>query len=421
MADVPTCGGPEGEPLVETIVRREWGRLLSSLIGSLQDFQLAEDSLQDAVESALHHWGRNGPPRSPAGWLLQVARRKAIDRLRRSQNFQRKQAEIAHLIELENEMPSEMESEDIPDERLRLIFTCCHPALAEKSRVALTLRTLGGLTTGEIARAFLDAETTMAQRLVRAKRKIKTAGIAYMVPGPEQWTERLGSVLNVIYLIFNEGWAASSGSGHTRVDLSNEAIRLARGLNALRPGEAEVEGLLALMLLHDSRREARNADAGRFVALEHQDRTLWDKGKIREGRVLVKTALARGPAGPFQIQAAISAVHAEAGSYSQTGWQEIVQLYDVLYSLQPSPVVILNQAVARSNTDGPQPALEQVMPLAAELDAYQPFHAAIADFHRRLGNQEAANLAYRRAIELSENETERAFLTAQLAGLSSKS
>ena len=280
-----------GARAIAEIVREHWGRLLSSLIGTLRDFQLAEDSLQDACESALVHWTRSGLPRSPAGWLLQTARRKAIDRIRRARNFERKSADYALLIEMEQQTPDEFDESAIPDERLRLFFTCCHPALEEKTRIALTLRTLGGLTTREIARAFLDSEEAMAQRLVRAKQKIAKAGIPYLVPDAEALPQRLASVLGTLYLIFNEGYAATSGDTQIRRNLCDEAIRMTRVVHVLKPGEPEVMGLLALMLLHDSRRLARANTEGHVISLEEQDRSQWLQPQIREGVALIEQAL----------------------------------------------------------------------------------------------------------------------------------
>ena len=404
---------PDATAITE-IVRGEWGRLLSSLIGTLRDFQLAEDCLQDAVESALVHWTRGGLPRSPAGWLLQTARRKAIDRIRRERNFERKSAEYALLLDMEQEMPELADEEVIPDERLRLIFTCCHPALEEKTRIALTLRTLGGLTTREIARAFLDSEEAMAQRLVRAKNKIAAAGIPYAVPQADALPARIASVLGVLYLIFNEGYAASSGDEQVRRDLCDEAIRLARVLNALRPGEPEIMGLLALMLLHDSRRAARADAEGNLVPLEEQDRGLWRHVQITEGAVLIEAALQRGAIGRFQLQAAISAVHAEAPSMEETRWSEILGLYDLLVRIQPNAVVRLNRAVAMSFAETPDAGLQELAGLADALDAYQPFHAARADCLRRAGRSAEAREAYGRAIELSSNPRERAFLQGRM-------
>jgi RNA polymerase sigma-70 factor, ECF subfamily len=396
---------------IDDIVRNDWGRLLSSLIGILRDFQLAEDSLQDALESALKHWSRSGLPQSPAGWLLQTARRKAIDRIRRHRNFEKKSAEYALLIDVEQNSADALDDTAIPDERLQLIFTCCHPALDEKTRIALTLRTLGGLTTVEIARAFLDTEEAMAQRLVRAKDKIKKAGIPYQVPDAEAWPERMGSVLSVLYLIFNEGYAATSGDTQIRHSLCDEAIRLARILLGLRPGEPEVMGLLALMLLHGSRSPARIDADGRMVPLEHQDRALWLQQHIAEGVALVEQALMRGQLGPYQLQAAISAVHAEAPSIAKTDWSEIVGLYEVLDRLRPNPVVRLNRAAAVSYALSPAAALIELDALSPALDRYQPFHATRADCLRRVGRLDEAANAYDRAIALSNNPLERDFLS----------
>lgn len=399
---------------IENLVRGEWGKLLSCLISYLGDFQLAEDSLQDALESALNHWQRNGVPSSPAGWLLQTARRKAIDRIRRVANFNSKQAEYQHLLEIDLSGDESESMHEIPDERLRLIFTCCHPALDEKSRIALTLRTLGGLKTDEIARAFLDSEATMAQRIVRAKRKIKISAIPYVIPEPDQWDERLATVLGVLYFIFNEGYFSDSGDSQIRVELSNEAIRLTGILMTLRPGEAEIEGLLALMLLHDSRRWARHDETGSMIALDEQDRTLWDKHKIREGLGYLNLALVKAQPGPYQIQAAISALHSQAPTSGKTEWTEIVLLYDELYKLRPNPVVALNKCVAISFAQDPKTALVIMEKLRSKLDSYQPYHAALADFHRRNGNKHKAEISYLKAIEMSGENNTREFLERRL-------
>ena len=407
---------------IEKIVREEWGRVLSALLGSVRDFEIAEDALQDAVEAALKDWTRKEVPGSPGAWLLQTARRKAIDRLRRGANFAAKRDDVAYYEALRaaerQTRPDDM-SEPFPDERLRLVFTCCHPALAESARVALTLRTLGGLTTPEIARAFLVGEDAMAQRLVRAQRKIKAANIPYEVPDRDQWAERLGSVLAVIYLIFNEGYTAISSADPTRADLCREAIRLARILCGLVPDEPEAAGLLALMLLHDSRRPARTSDDREFATLETQDRGLWDRAQIEEGLCITRRALATGAVGPYQIQAAISAVHAEAADYDATDWEQINLLYAKLYELQPSPIVLLNAAVALSFAVSAEAGLRAMdeLALSGELDAYQPYFAARADLLRRAGHTLAAAAAYRRAIELSRTDAQRKFLEKRLRDL----
>ncbi|HXV75591.1 MAG TPA: RNA polymerase sigma factor [Candidatus Polarisedimenticolaceae bacterium] len=404
--------------IVERTIREHWGYILATLVGYVRDLQLAEDVLQDAAVAALEHWPASGVPRHPCAWLLQTARRKAIDRFRRDRRFEGRKAELQRMLELEQRAAGETE-ETLVDERLSLIFTCCHPALGETARVALTLRTLGGLTTAEIARAFLVAEPTMHQRLVRAQAKIKTSGIPYRVPPPELWPERLDSVLAVIYLIFNEGYAARSGGEPTRTDLSDEAIRLGRIVVRLAPSEPEAVGLLALMLLHDSRREARTDAAGRLVPLSEQDRGSWNRGRIAEGERLLRRALAAGRAGPYRVQAAISACHATATSHETTDWHEITGLYAKLYELQPSWVVKLNQIVALSFAVGPEAGLRALAPLESVkiLHGYQPFHAARADLLRRAGRSGEAATAYRRALELTTNAAERGFLERRLDGL----
>ena len=408
MATPPASAPARHE--IAAIARQDWGRLVASLIRLVGDFQLAEDCLQDALESALRHWTRDGIPANPPGWLLQTARRKAIDRIRRSRNFERKSEEYARLIELDHDDQANHAMPVIPDERLALIFTCCHPALDPKSRIALTLRTLGGLTTSEIARSFLDRETAMAQRLVRAQRKIREAAIPFAVPEPSQWSDRLQSVLGVLYLIFSEGYAASEGDDRLRHDLCNEAIRLATILDRLKPDEPEVEGLLALMLLHNSRKAARIGRDGVPVALEDQQRDLWDQQAIINGIALVSRALRKGSPGPYQLQAAISAIHAEAPSHDETGWQEIVLLYDQLYSHQPNPVVLLNRAVALSYSSGAGAALASLEEIDDNLQDYQPYHAARADFLARAGRSHEALAAYDKAIGLSQNRHDRLFL-----------
>jgi RNA polymerase sigma-70 factor (ECF subfamily) len=398
---------------IDALMRRDGGRLLSSLVGAIRDFQLAEDSLQDAMESALVHWTRNGLPRSPPAWIMQTARRKAIDRLRRSANFRAKSDEIAHLIEMENHSPEEEADEPIKDERLKLIFTCCHPALEQKTRVALTLRSVCGLKTEEIADAFLDSQDAMAQRLVRARQKITAAGIPFEVPGPDGWSERLDSVLAVIYLIFNEGYASSGGS-HIRIDLCEEAIRLGRMLNGLKPKEPEIEGLLALMLLHHARHAARLDREGAVVSLEDQNRKLWNRGEIAEGGSMVELALKRGRPGPYQLQAAIVAIHADSPSFAETDWEEIALLYGVLCRMSPNPVFELNRIVAISYDDGPETALARLAAIAPMLTQYQPFHAVQADLLDRLGRKAEAKLAFQLAHDLSQTEAEKLFFQKKL-------
>ncbi|TQV84719.1 RNA polymerase sigma factor [Exilibacterium tricleocarpae] len=402
------------QAVIAQTVKHEWGRLYASLVKYLNDFDLAEEVLQEALVAALEHWPGEGVPASPRAWLLQTARRKAIDRIRRRRNFAAKAAELEVLLELERQ-EGEMTTDDtFPDERLKLVFTCCHPALGEQARVALTLRTLGGLTTTEIARAFLLPETTLAQRLVRAKRKIKAANIPYKVPDPDQWQERLSSVLAVIYLIFNEGYTATQGGSLTREELCGEAIRLGQLLTRLLQGEPEAAGLLALMLLHDSRREARVDGHGGYLTLEQQDRDRWDRGRIRAGITYLDTALSLRRPGPYQIQAAISAVHARAAAFADTDWHEITLLYDKLYELQPSPVIKLNAAVAHSFHRGAAAGLRALEQLQTELHRYQPYHAARADMLKRVGATEAAIEAYKSAIQLSSNQVERDYLERQL-------
>jgi len=411
-------GGAASDPIagaIDRIIRADGGRLLSCLVVILRDFQLAEDSLQDAVESAIVHWGRSGVPTSPSAWLMRTARRKAIDRIRRAINFRHKAKELEALIALDADDETEA-AEAIPDERLKLIFTCCHPALDRNVSVALTLRSICGLTTEEIARAHLVSADAMAQRLVRARHKIAKAGIGYEIPGPEGFAARLDAVLAVIYLIFNEGYAASSGR-YLRTDLCEEAIRLARLLDQLMPGEPEIEGLLALVLLHHSRSGSRLTDAGALIALEHQDRVAWNRALIAEGTVLVTTALGRGRPAPYQLQAAIAALHAEAESFATTDWPQLVLLYDELLRRRPNPVVALNRLVALSYTCGPADALAQLQPLAAELQRYQPYHAVKADLHTRLGQASEAQAHYDEAISLSSSEAERRYLRSRQAEL----
>ena len=396
--------------------------MLASLNARVRDLELAEDSLQEAVVTALQRWPGDGLPDHPAAWLLTTARRKAIDRIRRDRAFDSKRPELLALAAYRTQAEQDDVDGSIPDDRLRLVFTCCHPAITEQSRVALTLCTLGGLTTSEIAHAFLVPQSTMAQRLVRAKNKIKAANIPYRVPPPDLWAERFESVLGVIYLIFNEGYAATSGPDLTRPDLGQEAIRLGRLLVSLAPHDAEGAGLLALMLLHDARRDARTDPSGRFVPLEHQDRGRWNREQIAAGVASLERALHMKRLGPYQVQAAISAVHVQADSYAATDWRQIVGLYDTLRELQPSPVVKLNAAVALAMVNGPEAGLDALVELQEQgaLERYQPYHAAHADLLRRTGRFRAAVAAYRDAIVLTENLTERRFLEERLQDVSSR-
>jgi RNA polymerase sigma factor (sigma-70 family) len=389
---------------LNSLAREDRGRLLSALIARLKDFQLAEDSLQEAMVSAIGHWSRNGVPGSPKGWLLQVAYRKAIDRIRQKKSEAKFGADIKILRDEESEAH---DMEAIPDSRLSLIFTCCHPALEPKSQVALTLRTLGGLTTGEIARAFLDQETTMGQRLSRAKSKIAAAGIPYAVPGPDEWPDRLQSVLSVVYLIFNAGYSAGPVSG---LNLAEEAVFLARLLMQLRPEDAEIEGCLALMLITHARREARTDAAGASISLGVQDRSLWRQDEIAEGLKVIDTAILRRQPGPFQIKAAIAACHSQGET---SDWPQILALYRGLLRYEPTPIVRLNMAVAAAETGELKSALAELAKLEEELIDYQPFHAARAEFLARDGQREAARTAYSEAIRLSQSAADVAFLEAK--------
>jgi len=395
---------------VETTFREEHGRVLAALISRFGDFTLAEDALQDALVNALERWEIDGIPRNPGAWLLTAARRRAIDRLRRAAT-QERHAVILDSLETEDE--PEMD-DSFPDERLKLMFTCCHPALALEAQVALTLHTLGGLSTPEVARAFLVSESTMAQRLARARKKIRDAGIPYRVPPADLLPERLEGLLAVIYLIFNEGYVASSGDRLTRHELCTEAIRLSRVLVTLMPQSAEVHGLLALMLLHDSRREARLNAAGEIVLLDEQDRSRWDQGKIRAGVAILDRALTLNDPGPYQVQAAISALHAEAPTAEATDWRQIAALYDTLATMTPSMLVEVNRAVAVAMAYGASVGLQRLLDLEDQADGYYPYHAARADLLRRTNQREAAAEAYEQALALCSNRAERAYLQQRL-------
>ena len=399
----------------ETLYREERPRALATLIRLLGDFDLAEEALQEAFAAALDQWPAAGVPRNPRAGLVSTGRHKAIDRLRRDKSFAAKRAEIAYLSETAAPPPDAPE-EPFTDDLVRLIFTCCHPALALEAQVALTLKTLCGLSVEEIARAFLVSPATMAQRLVRAKGKIRAARIPYEVPGSDRLAERLDGVLRVVYLVFNEGYAATSGDALVRRELCREAIRLGRLLRALLPGSSEVAGLLALMLLHDSRRAARLDAAGELVTLEEQDRSLWDRGQIAEGQTLAEAALRRGGAGFYALQAAIAALHAQGTRAEDTDWPQIAALYALLLRLHPSPVVALNHAAAVAMGERLERGLRLIEELEAsgELEAYHLLPAAKADILRRLGRRPEAAAAYERALQLVTHDAERRYLQRRL-------
>jgi RNA polymerase sigma-70 factor (ECF subfamily) len=402
---------------VETVYRAEWGRIVATLIRLIGDFDLAEECAQEAFAAAVDQWRATGVPALPRAWIIQTARNKAIDRIRRQGRYAEKLALYGNAeIGTESQEPN-YDTGEIPDDRLRLIFTCCHPALALEAQVALTLRTLCGLETEEIARAFLTSTTTMAQRLVRAKRKIRDAKIPYVVPETNAIAERVDAVLTVIYLVFNEGYAATRGNSLLRLDLCSEAIRLGRVVASLMAPQTprEATALVALMLLHDARREARLDETGEIVVLEEQDRSRWKREQIREALPLVEEAM-RGTPGPLALQAAIAAVHCRAARAEETNWREIVRLYDALALVQPSPVVSLNRAVAVAMAEGPQRGLDLMKELAAasDLENYHLLHAARADMHRRLGSNPEAAEEYQKALALVTNDSERRYLEKRL-------
>jgi RNA polymerase sigma-70 factor (ECF subfamily) len=402
------------QDVVEAVYRDESRRVLATLIRLVGDFDLAEETMHDAFAAAIEQWPRDGVPANPRAWLVSTGRFKAIDRIRRRKRFDSSLAMLAEQLEVDAADES-LGAQDIEDDRLRRIFTCCHPALSPDARMALTLREVCGLTTEEIARAFLTAPSTLAQRIVRAKGKIRDAGIPYQVPSPEELPDRLDSVLHVIYLVFNEGYSASSGDSLTRPDISGEAIRLARLLVELLP-EPEAQGLLALLLLQESRRAARTTADGDVVLLDDQDRSLWNRAQIAEGTALVERALLSRRFGPYTIQAAIAGVHAEAPTPAATDWAEIVALYDVLLRIEPSPVIELNRAVAVAMRDGPESGIALIEAILARGDLvdYYLAHSARADLYRRVGRTAEARDAYQRALALTMQGPERRFLERRL-------
>ena len=408
---------PDTNAVVDSVYRSDWGRIVATLIRLVGDFDLAEEAAQEAFAAAVNQWRASGVPEFPRAWIIQTARHKAIDRLRRRTRFEEKLESYATSGFSRTIQELDYDTSEIPDDRLRLIFTCCHPALALDAQVALTLRTLGGLETDEIARAFLVPTATMAQRLVRAKRKIRDARIPYTVPDRNDLSARLAAVLTVVYLVFNEGYAATRGKPLVRTDLCAEAIRLGRLVRMLMAPQppAETTALVALMLLQDSRRDARLDEAGDLVVLEDQDRRRWDQRQIAEALPLVEEAFRGGP-GPYALQAAIAAVHCRAARAEDTDWPQIVGLYDLLERLQPSPIVSLNRAVAVAMVEGPKPALALIDALAAtgDLDGYHLLHAARADLLRRAGSSVEAAKSYARALALVTNDSERRFLERRL-------
>jgi RNA polymerase sigma-70 factor (ECF subfamily) len=410
---------PEPRAVAEAVYREEAGKILATLIRLSGSFDLAEEALQEALAAALETWPERGVPDRPAAWITSAAQRKLIDAVRRDSTRRNKATALAHHIEVVTSVDSQIQDDEMiyPDDRLRLMFTCCHPALAVEAQVALTLRTLGGLSTPEIARAFLVPEPTLAQRLVRAKRKIQDARIPYEVPPAERLAERLAAVQSVIYLVFNEGYSATTGDQLVRRDLAAEAIRLGRLVCEFMPEEPENLGLLALMLLQDSRRDARVSPDGRLITLEEQDRSVWDRNEVDAGVALVERALRLRDPGPYQLQAAIAAVHSTAATPEDTDWRQIVALYEELARFQPSPVVRLNQAVAIAMAEGFDAGLAAIDAIADQLRHYHLMHAARADLLRRLGRWAEARVAYNRAIELATNSVELKYLKSRVASL----
>ena len=405
--------------LLDSLYRVDSGRILATLIRLLGDFDLAEEAMHEAFAAALSAWPLSGAPDKPRPWLISTARFKAVDTLRRRARFDASQDELARYLELQLSVAEKSDEEDsVDDDRLRLIFTCCHPSLAPEARVALTLREVCGLTTEQIAKAFLISPQTLAQRIVRAKAKIRETRIPYEVPTPQELPERLGAVLHVIYLVFNEGYSAAAGAEVTRAELTGEAIRLGRLLTELQP-DPEVLGLLSLMLLQESRRAARTSPAGELILLENQDRALWNQDQIAEGLALLEQSLKSQRFGSYTLQAAIAAVHAEAQSVAATDWRQIVSLYDRLLRIQPSPVVQLNRAVAIAMCDGPEAALVQIDALLehGELANYYLAHSARADMYRRLGRTTEAQASYQKALALTQQEPERQFLQERIRQL----